>query len=221
MSINQQALTKTDLSLPTLYCYCQAAPIQLEIDCLKESIQDALDQASEESDDLEKRRQVQQREIDILKAKIKESNERGDILQRQHEDTMKGLEETKTRIISRSRTSSFSSFLSSLASTDQSSSSSRNRRRHSSFSLRRPSLTREVRRFSCPPSILENRQSPAFNDLTLASNSIRKDVETKLSDISTLKLRLLARDKEIASLKDALDDNLKIMQHVLLATRNR
>ena len=87
----------TDPSVPAFYyCSCEAGPIQMEIDSLKESIQYALDQASEESKEFEKRREAQIRQIDILTAKIKESKERECNFWRQFKDTKKDLEEIKT-----------------------------------------------------------------------------------------------------------------------------
>ena len=208
MNIHQQAYHITDqFGVKTLYCSSKAAAIQLEIDCLKESIQDALQQASDEIDEFNKRSEEQQLEIDILKTKIKESKERKGGLRHQYEDTMKELEKTKTRIISKSSRSSMIS----LASSNDSSSLSSSH--HSVFSLRRPFLTRKVRRprfGSGPDAIMENDQS----ELNLTSNT-QQDLETSLSEKNTLKLKLEARDKEIAILKVAIDGNKNLMQQLL------
>ena len=198
------------IGLTTLYCSSKAAAIQLEIDCLKESLQDALQQASEEIDEFNNRSQEQQLEIDILNEKIKESKERKDGLQRQYEDTIKGIEKTKTRIISKSSSNSVIS----LASSNDGSSLSNS---HSSlFSLRRPSLTRKVRRTSfgsTPDAIMEDYQSE-FN----LTPDTKQGLETILSEKNALKLKLEARDEEIASLKLVVDGN-RNMIHQLLQQR--
>ena len=180
----------------SMYCFCDAAQIQIEIDCLKKSLQDALDQDVEESSELKKRSQEQQREIDQLKAQIKESNEREDKLECQLKDMKRGLKEIKRRISKSNSGSSLTSFTSSASSSSM--------KRISSIA-NLLSLNGKLAHVSeSNPSLARTYHS----ELNLPS-LVKQDETTT---VETLKLRLEAREKEIISLRGIVSGNLKMMK---------
>lgn len=229
--VSQDLESSLVVPIPILYyCSCEAGPVQMEIDCLQESIQYAIHQASEESKEFVKMREDQQREIDILNAKIKESKERGDKFRRQYKDTKKGLEEVKTRIIHKSRSgSSLSSFTSSTTSVFMSrssswagftSSKSSNPLHNSSFALVRPSKSSSQLNESLSSLSARGANGSGSNpflqrayqlELNLPSLN-EQDASTRLAEMKALKLRLEARDKEIANLEGLIDGNFKMIK---------
>lgn len=219
-----------DQSIPTLYCSCEAGPIQMEIDCLKRSIEDALHQSSEESNEFHNKSMEQQREIDILNAQIEESKERGDQIMCRYKDTKKGLKEIKMRIISKSNSNSSLTSMANLASSKQNSQQPRrssfiltrpssmaslglternkNSLHNSSFSLKRPSLSGRAASSDLGSRPLLTR---AYHSESILGCASQQDADPRVAEKRELKLKLEAKDRKITRLEGILDGNLKMI----------
>ncbi len=225
-----------------LYCSCEGGNIQREIDCLSESTDAALYQSYSEVDELTAKFRAQKEEIANLTQRLKESKDREKQMSRRYEKSKKNA--LLVRNGGRSgliRSSSSASSLASQASFALRRISSSQQSSNSMFTLKRPTATS-----TCSSSNdLSSPNEPQFLDMNVpkrcaTSVTDLSSIQTRRVSIgsdcsslnqnerwdctengakqvqSLLMKRLESRDREITSLEELVQSNVKNIQELQL-----